>query len=435
MTRNSGLAASLAAMSWALLLGLSNPALALSNSFSYQGSLMDSGQAANGSYDLQFELQTQAGVAVGSPVLLEDVAIIQGVFTVDLDFGAAVTSGDFQLQIGIRPGSSTGSYTLLSPATRITPTPQAQIAGMAVEAVSVSPNSIGSTSIADGSVGAVDVDGNQVQRRVVNSCAADQAIRTINADGSVSCIIGPVGPAGPQGPAGPAGAEGPAGPEGPQGPTGLTGAIGATGPAGPQGLTGATGPAGPQGPQGPQGATGSQGPQGVQGATGPQGPAGPGFGALAIRGSDSTNFATTGGATAEFLTINDTSPDLSADNSSGFTIINVQTSGVYEFSYSINYVVDADPDIVRLTTMFTLSGVGGTACNITTLQSATAGFALASDSMILDSQLNYSVSGSEIVFFNAGACLALKAYESSAAPASGNSASMALSYINVKRLK
>ena len=114
MTRNSGLAASLAAMSWALLLGLSNPALALSNSFSYQGSLMDSGQAANGSYDLQFELQTQAGVAVGSPVLLEDVAIIQGVFTVDLDFGAAVTSGDFQLQIGIRPGSSTGSYTLLS---------------------------------------------------------------------------------------------------------------------------------------------------------------------------------------------------------------------------------------------------------------------------------------------------------------------------------
>lgn len=426
MTRNSGLAASLAAMSWALLLGLSNPALALSNSFSYQGSLMDSGQAANGSYDLQFELQTQAGVAVGSPVLLEDVAVIQGVFTVDLDFGAAVTSGDFQLQIGIRPGSSTGGYTLLSPATRITPTPQAQIAGMAVEAVSVSPNSIGSTSIADGSVGAVDVDGNQVQRRVVNSCAADQAIRTINADGSVSCIIGPVGPAGPQGPAGP---------EGPQGPTGLTGAIGATGPAGPQGLTGATGPAGPQGPQGPQGATGSQGPQGVQGATGPQGPAGPGFGALAIRGSDSTNFATTGGATAEFLDINDTSPDLSADNSSGFTVINVQTSGVYEISYSINYFVDANPDIVLLATFFTRSGGGGAACSITALQSATAGFALAYESMILDSQLYYSVSGREILYMNAGTCLALKAFESSAAPASGNSASMDVSYINVIRLQ
>ena len=426
MTRNSGLAASLAAMSWALLLGLSNPALALSNSFSYQGSLMDSGQAANGSYDLQFELQTQAGAAVGSPVLLEDVAVIQGVFTVDLDFGAAVTSGDFQLQIGIRPGSSTGSYTLLSPATRIAPTPQAQIAGMAVEAVSVSPNSISSTSIADGSVGAVDVDGNQVQRRVVNSCAADQAIRTINADGSVSCIIGPVGPAGPQGPAGP---------EGPQGPTGLTGAIGATGPAGPQGLTGATGPAGPQGPQGPQGATGSQGPQGVQGATGPQGPAGPGFGALAIRGSDSTNFATTGGATAEFLTINDTSPDLSADNSSGFTVINVQTSGVYEISYSINYFVDANPDIVLLATFFTRSGGGGAACSITALQSATAGFALAYESMILDSQLYYSVSGREILYMNAGTCLALKAFESSAAPASGNSASMDVSYINVIRLQ
>ena len=112
----------------ALSLALSGPASALSNAFTYQGSLEDSGQAANGSYDLQFQLQTQNGVPVGATVLKDDVAVVQGVFSVDLDFNAPVTSGDFQLQIGVRAGTSTGSFTILSPTTRIAPTPQAQVA-------------------------------------------------------------------------------------------------------------------------------------------------------------------------------------------------------------------------------------------------------------------------------------------------------------------
>lgn len=182
----------------ALSLALSGPASALSNVFTYQGSLEDSGQPANGSYDLQFVLQTQAGVPVGTPVLRDDVAVTQGVFSVDLDFGSAITNGDFQLQIGVRAGTATGSYILLSPATRIAPTPQAQVAGMAVEAVS--PASINSASIADGSIAAVDVDAAQIQRRVATGCASNEAIGTINADGSVGCVIGPVGPQGPEGP-------------------------------------------------------------------------------------------------------------------------------------------------------------------------------------------------------------------------------------------
>jgi hypothetical protein len=394
-------------MSLLLSLGLSNPALALSNSFSYQGSLIDAGQPANGSYDLQFVLQTQAGAPVGSPVLLENVAVSQGVFTVDLDFGAAITSGDFQLQIGIRPGVETGSYTLLSPPTRIAPTPQAQVAGMAVEAVTVSPNSISSASIADGSVSAADVDGSQIQRRVATSCAADQAIQTINADGSVSCIVGPVGPAGPQGP------------------------IGATGAIGPAGATGSTGATGSQGPQGPQGSTGSQGPQGVPGATGPQGPA---YGGLNVRGFDSKNFAVTSGALAALQTISDNSADLSVRNSAGFTIIDVETTGLYEVSYTVNYFVDANPDIERFSTLFTRSGTFGSACDITELESNTSGFAITTISMILDAQEYYSVSGSEIRALSAGNCLALKAFESSTSPASGNVAQMDLAYINIKRL-
>ncbi|MBK8285403.1 MAG: hypothetical protein IPK97_11295 [Ahniella sp.] len=94
-----------------------------------------------------------------------------------LDFGAAITSGDFQLQIGVRSGESSGAFTALVPPTRIAPTPQAQVSAMAVEAVSVSPNSIDSASISDGSIGAADVDASTIQRRVLNTCAANEAIR------------------------------------------------------------------------------------------------------------------------------------------------------------------------------------------------------------------------------------------------------------------
>ena len=50
----------------ALLIACSAQAYALSNTFTYQGSLQDGAAPANGSYDLQFALQTQAGVPVGA---------------------------------------------------------------------------------------------------------------------------------------------------------------------------------------------------------------------------------------------------------------------------------------------------------------------------------------------------------------------------------
>lgn len=386
----------------ALSLALSGPASALSNVFTYQGSLEDSGQPANGSYDLQFVLQTQAGVPVGATVLRDNVAVVQGVFSVDLDFNAPVTSGDFQLQIGVRAGTSAGSFTILSPATRIAPTPQAQVAGMAVEAVSVSPGSISSTGIADGSIAAVDVNSAQIQRRVATGCASNEAIRTINADGSVACVIGPVGP---------------------QGPAGATGATGAAGPAGPAGATGATGPAGPIGATGP---------------VGPQGPAGPSLGVLFLTDTDygnTRNFATAAGALALVNgAFTDTSPDLSFTHAPGYTIITVQTTGIYEFEYQATYrATDANPDILDLFTFFAVSGGGSAACNQTTLENATGGLATSDLSLIVDEQDFYQVSSSEVAVFSAGACLALKAFEYDVDSA-GNEAEMVSIKVTARRL-
>ncbi len=94
----------------AILLALPMSAFALSNSFSYQGSLNDGGTPASGSYDLQFQLQTSAGVNVGAPLVREDVAVAAGLFSVELDVGAAITSAVFRLQIGVRPGASVGAF-------------------------------------------------------------------------------------------------------------------------------------------------------------------------------------------------------------------------------------------------------------------------------------------------------------------------------------
>jgi hypothetical protein len=172
-------------LSAALMLALSSAAIAVSNSFTYQGSLTDGGLPAKGSYDLRFDL---LGVGEeGGFLYREDVAVVDGVFTVELDFGAAIDAGDFELEVAVRPGTSSGSYTVLSPTTPIRPTPQAQVAGLAGEAVTVSPGAVDSVGIADGSVGAADVDSAQIQRRVASACSESEAIRAINADGSVAC--------------------------------------------------------------------------------------------------------------------------------------------------------------------------------------------------------------------------------------------------------
>jgi hypothetical protein len=218
------------ALAAALAFGPADPldAQALSAAFTYQGELrLDSGPAT-ASFDMAFRLYgAQAGGSqIGATVNANGVAVVDGLFSVPLDFGPAQFAGDRQwLEIAIRPAGA-GSFETLSPRTEVTAAPYAWGAAVALH------DSVTTTSIVDGTVGAADIDTGQVQLRVASSCPSGQSIRVVNANGTVACEAAGTGPAGPPGPAGP---------QGPTGNTGPAGAAGATGPQGPAGSTDAWG--------------------------------------------------------------------------------------------------------------------------------------------------------------------------------------------------
>ena len=95
-----------------------NPVIAQGTAFTSQSFLTDNGAPANGLFDLTFTVYNAAsgGAAVGTSNVVNDLPISNGLFTVTLDFGAAPFDGiDRWLEIGVRPGASTGAFTTLAP--------------------------------------------------------------------------------------------------------------------------------------------------------------------------------------------------------------------------------------------------------------------------------------------------------------------------------
>ncbi len=106
----------------------SSQPMVLGDSFTYQGRLTEGGGPASGVYDLRFILYDaeSGGTQVGSTVAVNDVTVTGGLFTVSLDFGAGVWNGDARwMEIAVRPGASSGTYTMLSPRQAIGSTPYA----------------------------------------------------------------------------------------------------------------------------------------------------------------------------------------------------------------------------------------------------------------------------------------------------------------------
>jgi len=161
---------------------LSAPASAQSaTSFTYQGSLTDSGSPADGMYEFEVRLLDDLSVQIGlteTPI----ATVTDGVFEMNLDFGPTAFDGSARfLEISVRSVMDGGAFTMLSPNQPVGSTPVAQFA----------------------------LAGNE----------------------------GPVGPQGPQGAQGPQGNTGSQGPQGNEGPEGPQGIQGPEGPVGPPGTT------------------------------------------------------------------------------------------------------------------------------------------------------------------------------------------------------
>ena len=255
----------------------------LVSAFTYQGYLTDSNGSADGLYDFEFKLYNDpcAGVQQGSDITLNDTDVVEGYFTVELDFGAAVFAGERQwLEVGVRPGDSTGAYTILSPRAELTPTPYALYAKAADENdPEVGTNTVNFLSKWDGFAlvtSSIFDNGTHVGIGTTTPAAKLDVAGDIAVNGTVvinnlgQWIGDPTGLQGPQGPQGPAGSQGPKGDkpahqwsdtslrfENPDGSWGsYVDLRGPTGPQGLQGVQGSQGPTGPQGPQGPQGPAG-----------------------------------------------------------------------------------------------------------------------------------------------------------------------------------
>src|SRR5215471_2554324 len=106
-------------------------AFAQSTAFTYQGRLQDGGSPATGNYDFQFTLWDALSGGSQQPpsspitVSLTSVPVTGGVFTVQLDFGAAAFPGANRwLEINVRAVGA-GSFTTLSPRQPIASTPYA----------------------------------------------------------------------------------------------------------------------------------------------------------------------------------------------------------------------------------------------------------------------------------------------------------------------
>ena len=107
------------------------PALApIGTTFTYQGYLTDGGSPADGEYDFQFMLfdAASAGSQVGVTTSEENVDVVEGYFTVELDFGAYFDGTALWLEIWVRPGASIGGYQQLLPRQPLTAVPYANYA-------------------------------------------------------------------------------------------------------------------------------------------------------------------------------------------------------------------------------------------------------------------------------------------------------------------
>ncbi len=103
---------------------------AQTTAFTYQGRFTDSTlpQPTNGTYEMQFKVfdEVTNGNQFDSTLTLLTVQVVNGIFTVTLDYGALTFRGqDIFLEISVRPVGSANPFTVLNPRQKFTSAPYA----------------------------------------------------------------------------------------------------------------------------------------------------------------------------------------------------------------------------------------------------------------------------------------------------------------------
>ncbi|HVP09684.1 MAG TPA: tail fiber domain-containing protein [Phycisphaerae bacterium] len=100
----------------------------IGTTFAYQGQLKQGGLPATATADFQFVLwdALAGGNQIGAMIPVSGKSVVNGLFTVTLDFGAGTFAGNARwLEIAVRSPAGAGGYTTLTPRQELTPAPNA----------------------------------------------------------------------------------------------------------------------------------------------------------------------------------------------------------------------------------------------------------------------------------------------------------------------